>query len=73
MQETPGTRLLDDSLFGVPQTIIVAKGRSEALTLLNRFLDDLRASGFLQSAIEKSGIIGIEAAPGGSWMPSVPE
>jgi polar amino acid transport system substrate-binding protein len=74
MKETPGTRLLPDSLFGVPQTIIVAKGKPpEVLVAINRFLDDARASGFLKSAIESSGIIGIEAAPGGSWTPSVPE
>jgi polar amino acid transport system substrate-binding protein len=73
MKETPGTRILPDSLFGVPQTIIVLKGKADALTVINRFLDDARASGFLRSAIEKSGIIGIEAAPGGSWTPSVPE
>ena len=73
MKETPGTRILPDSLFGVPQTIIVLKGKADALTVINRFLDDVRASGFLRSAIEKSGIIGIEAAPGGSWTPSVPE
>jgi polar amino acid transport system substrate-binding protein len=68
MKETP-----PDSLFGVPQTIIVLKGKADALTVINHFLDDARASGFLRSAIEKSGIIGIEAAPGGSWTPSVPE
>ena len=74
MKETPATRLLPDSLFGVPQTIIVAKGKPpEVLVAINRFLDDARASGFLKSAIESSGIIGIEAAPGGSWTPSVPE
>jgi polar amino acid transport system substrate-binding protein len=73
MKETPGSRLLPDSLFGVPQTIIVPKGKPEALTAVNRFLDDVRASGFLKSAIEGSGIIGIEAAPGGSWQPAVPE
>ena len=74
MTETPGTRLLADSLFGVPQTIIVPKGKPpEVLVAINRFLDDARASGFLQAAIEKSGIVGIEAAPGGSWTPSVPE
>ena len=71
--ETPGTRLLPDSLFGVPQTIIVPKGRAEVLTAVNRFIDDVRASGFLQNAITSSGIIGLQAAPAGSWQPSVPD
>lgn len=73
MKDTPGTRLLPDSLFGVPQTIIVPKGKPEVLAAVNRFIDEVRASGFLQSAITASGIIGIEAAPAGSWQPSVPD
>jgi polar amino acid transport system substrate-binding protein len=74
MKETPGTRLLPDSLFGVPQTIIAPKGKPpEVFTAINRFIDEVRASGFLQSAIAASGIVGIEAAPAGSWQPSVPD
>ena len=72
-KDTPGTRLLPDSLFGVPQTIIVPKGKPEVLVAVNRFIDEMRASGFLQSAIAASGIVGIEAAPAGSWQPSVPD
>lgn len=73
MKDTPGTRLLPDSLFGVPQTIIVPKGKPEVLAAVNRFIDEVRASGFLQSAIAASGIVGIEATPAGSWQPSVPD
>jgi polar amino acid transport system substrate-binding protein len=73
MHDIPGTRLLAGSLFGVPQTIVVAKDRRDALLALNRFIDDVRASGFLQQVIAGSGIIGLEMAPGGSWQPSVPE
>ena len=65
MRDTPGSRLLPDNLFNVPQNIIVPMGRPAALATLNRFIDDVRASGFLASAIEKSGITGIEAAPAG--------
>jgi polar amino acid transport system substrate-binding protein len=73
MKDTPGLRILPDNLFGVPQTIIVAKGRPEALAAVNRFIDDARASGFLKEAIERSGVIGLDPAPAGSWTPSVPE
>ena len=72
MGATPGTRLLPDNLFGVPQTIIVPKGRAGARRR-QRFIDDVRASGFLKTAIENSGVIGLQAAPGGSWQPSVPD
>ena len=71
--ETPGSRVLPDTLFGVPQTIIVPKGRANVLTAVNRFIDEVRTSGFLQSAITTSGIVGLQAAPAGSWQPSVPD
>jgi len=73
VKEGPGFRILPDNLFGVPQTIIVPKGKAEALAAVNRFIDDIRASGFLQKAVEASGVAGLEAAPGGSWTPSVPD
>jgi polar amino acid transport system substrate-binding protein len=73
MADTPGSRLLPDSLFGVPQTIIVPRGRPEALAAVNRFIDDVRTSGFLQGAIANSGIVGLDVAPAGSWQPSVPD
>jgi polar amino acid transport system substrate-binding protein len=73
MQNIPGTRLLAGSLFGVPQTIVVAKERAQALPAINRFIDDVRASGLLQQAIIAGGIIGLEMAPAGSWQPAVPE
>jgi polar amino acid transport system substrate-binding protein len=70
--ETPGLRLLPDNLFGVPQTVIVPKGKASALETVNRFIDDARASGLLKTAIERSGIVGLDVAPGGSWQPSAP-
>ncbi len=73
IKDTTGFRILPDNLFGVPQTIIVPKGKTESLADVNRFIDETRASGFLQSSIEKSGAIGLEAAPAGSWTPSVPD
>jgi polar amino acid transport system substrate-binding protein len=58
-----GLRLLPDDLYGVEQTLIVPKGKLEALKIVNQFIDDVRNSGFLRTAIEKSGVIGIAAAP----------
>ena len=68
----PGTRVLPDNLFGVPQTIIVPKGKPEVLADINRFIDDARASGLIQKSIEASGLIGVEVAPAGSWTPQAP-
>ena len=71
MKDTQGLRMLPDNLFGVPQTIIVPKGRPEALAAINRFIDDARTSGFLHYAIKASGVVGLEEASGGSWTPKV--
>ncbi len=65
MKSTPGSRLLPDNLFDVPQNIIVPKDRPVALAAVNKFIDDVRASGFLQTAIEKGGAIGVALAPAG--------
>jgi polar amino acid transport system substrate-binding protein len=57
-----GVRLLPDDLYGVEQTIIVPAGRRDALDLVNQFIDDVRRSGFLHSAIERAGVVGIAVA-----------
>jgi polar amino acid transport system substrate-binding protein len=59
---TTGFRLLPDDLYGVEQTIIVPGGRRDAQEAANKFIDDVRKSGFLQKSIERSGVIGITAA-----------
>lgn len=65
MKERPGYRLLPDNVFDVPQTIVVAKGNMTALAFVNRVIEDVRQSGFLRSALERSGIVGIDVAPAG--------
>src|SRR5689334_24664909 len=68
LKEMPGYRLLPDNLFGVTQTIIVPKGRPEVLAAINGFIDEVRASGFLQNAITKSEVVGLEMAPAGATL-----
>jgi polar amino acid transport system substrate-binding protein len=68
LKEMPGYRLLPDNLFGVTQTIIVAKGKPEVLGTINSFIDDVRASGFLQTATARSGVVGLEIAPAGTRL-----
>jgi polar amino acid transport system substrate-binding protein len=58
-----GVRLLPDDLYGVEQTIIVPGGRNDALDLINQFIEEVRQSGLLQRAIERSGVVGIGVAP----------
>jgi len=61
--EDPAFRVLQGDIFGVPQAIIVPKGKPSALIAVNRFIDEMRASDFIKAAIERSGVIGIEVAP----------
>jgi polar amino acid transport system substrate-binding protein len=59
----PGTRLLPDNFFNVPQNIVVPKDKPEVLAAVDKFIDDMRASGFLRDVIARGGAIGVEAAP----------
>src|SRR5262249_61952879 len=68
LKEMPGYRLLPDNLFGVTQTIIVPQGKSQVLSVMYGFIDDVRASGFLQNAIAKSEVVGLEMAPAGTTL-----
>jgi polar amino acid transport system substrate-binding protein len=63
LRNTRGLRLLNDDLYGVEQTVIVPKDDQENLKAINQFIDDVRNSGFLRAAIDRSGIIGIAVAP----------
>ena len=59
----PDLRVLSDNFFAVEQALIVPKGEAARIAYLNRFIDDLRASGFLQAAIERARLSGVEVAP----------
>ena len=63
MKSVPGSRLLPDNFFNVPQNIVVPMDTLEILASINAFIDDLRTSGFLADAVARSGVVGIEAAP----------
>ncbi|HVQ15769.1 MAG TPA: transporter substrate-binding domain-containing protein [Vicinamibacterales bacterium] len=56
-------RLLSDDLYGVEQAIIVPGGRRDALDAANQFIDEVRRSGFLKAAVDRSGVVGIVVAP----------
>ena len=62
-KDAKGIRLLSDDLYGVEQAIIVPGGRRDALDAANQFIDEVRRSGFLKTSIERSGVVGIMAAP----------
>ena len=59
----PNVRVLPDNFFAVEQALVVPKGSRDQLAYLNRLIDDLRASGFLQAAIDRAHLHGVEVAP----------
>ncbi len=62
----PGLRLTPDNFYGVEQTIIVAKGGAAKLAIVNRFLDEARASGVIADSIKRAGLVGVDVAPPGT-------
>ena len=63
MRATPGTRLLADDLFSVPQNVVVPKGSPAALAAVDAVIDTMRQSGQLQAAITRGGAVGVTVAP----------
>ena len=53
-----GTRLLEGSFMIVQQAIGVPRSRDRAAAYLQKFVEDVKASGFVARAIEKNGIRG---------------
>ncbi len=63
-RSAPDTRVLPDNYSAVLQAVIVAKGNFQALTAIERFLNDARASGLIQEAIDRAGLTGaVDVAP----------
>ena len=62
-QKTPGLRIVADNFYGVEQAIIVPKGNAAALALVNKLIDEARASGLIAEAIARAGLVGVDVAP----------
>ena len=62
----PGSRVLDDR-FGVNNVgIVVPKGHAGRLAYVSEFVEETKASGFVQRAIERAGLRGVQVAPRGN-------
>jgi len=62
-ERNPGFRLLPDNFYGVEQSIIVKKGNKTLLDVVEKFLNEARTSGFVATAIERAGLVGVDVAP----------
>jgi polar amino acid transport system substrate-binding protein len=60
---TPKLRVLPDDFLVVGQAIVVEKGNAARLAELNRFLYDMRKSGFVKASLDRAKLAGVDAAP----------
>jgi polar amino acid transport system substrate-binding protein len=62
--QLPGSRLLEDSYGANLNAMAVPKGQAAGrLDYMSEFIDEVRASGFLQRAIDRSGLGGTQVVP----------
>ena len=63
VREVPGLRVLADDYMVTGQAIVVPKGNTARRMAVNRFLADVRKSGFVKSSIDKSKVAGVKVSP----------
>lgn len=61
--QMPGTRILAENFLSVEQAVAVTKGDAAKLAAINCFLDEARASGLIQAALERAKLAGVDVAP----------
>jgi polar amino acid transport system substrate-binding protein len=64
-EQLPGARVLADHYGANINRMVVPKGKAGWLSYVNEFVEDAKASGLVQKAIERSGTRGITVAPPG--------
>jgi polar amino acid transport system substrate-binding protein len=62
----PGSRVLDDSFHSTFGAIAVPKGQAEHLSYISKFIEEAKASGLVQRAIDSAGVPGVKVAPPGN-------
>jgi ABC-type amino acid transport substrate-binding protein len=62
----PELRVVGDSFLDVPQAFVVRKGETAKAGALEAFVDELRASGFIEMSLADAGLLGaVGVAPPG--------
>jgi len=59
----PGLRLLDGSFMAINQAMAIPKGRATGAAYLSKFVEEMKASGFIAQALQRHGIEGALVAP----------
>ena len=63
--QLPGSRVLEDHYGANINRIAIAKGNTGRLAYVNEFIEDAKASGLVQRAIDRAGPAGARVAPAG--------
>jgi polar amino acid transport system substrate-binding protein len=56
-------RVLVDNFSAAEQSIVIAKGDRSRLDVINRFIADACASGFVQASLDRAKLVGVDVAP----------
>ena len=59
----PGLRVAQDNFTVLEQNIVVEKGDAKRLDIINKFLDEARASTFVKDSIARAKLVGVDPAP----------
>jgi polar amino acid transport system substrate-binding protein len=63
VRDVAGLRVLPDDYMVTLQAIVVPRGKGAQLAEINRFLADVRKSGFLQASLDRAHVAGVKVAP----------
>jgi polar amino acid transport system substrate-binding protein len=61
----PGSRVLKDRYGATLNRVVVPKDRAGRLAYINEFVEEAKASGLVQQAIDRAGPRGVQVAPPG--------
>jgi polar amino acid transport system substrate-binding protein len=64
--QLPGSRVLEDRFYATFGAMAVPKGQAGRLSYVSEFIEEAKASGLVQRAIERAGIRGVQVAPAGN-------
>jgi polar amino acid transport system substrate-binding protein len=62
-QRLPGSRVLEDRLLSAELAMAVPKGRAAALAYVGEFVEQAKASGLVQRAVDAASLRGVNVAP----------
>jgi len=69
LSRLPGFRVLEDRFGVILVAMVVPKGHAGRIAYISDFIEEAKASGLIQRAIERSGLRGVEVAPPGNPGP----